>query len=341
MYKKIFLTTFSLLLLLSLSTESKALGITPPLLDYSLEKGQTVTGEAEVFNNDDFMSNYLFKVVNIDYEGDTADPVFDINEDPSPDTLASWITVSPVTATVNSMSKVKVEFTITIPEDTEAGTYTAILVVMQQPSREAGSNEVGVGKQLGLTFVITVKGGNLQDPSLKDFRLVNGIDFFGIKILNTLPADFKTRLSNEGNTYFLPQGKIIIRNINRTKVIKNLELNPYENRVLPHKTRLYSNQFLYDSDSYQKYVNSKGESLIDRMINYLKYITKNFAIRRYNAELSVDARVAAENPVVFSEQINFIVFPYKAVGFISISILLLFSLKMIRGRKKLRGSRLR
>lgn len=313
MYKKLLLPLILLSFLITTKINVQALGISPPLLDYSLEKGQTVSGEVEVFNNDDTLSNYKFKVVNIDYEGDTATPVFDVNETPESGTLASWIKVAPQEASVSSLSKTIVEFTITVPKNAEEGTHTAILVVMDDSRRESGGNEVGVGKQLGLTFVITVKGKNTQEPNLKDFKLVNGVEIFGVRLFNTLPAEFKTRLSNNGNTYFTPQGKVVIRNSGRTKLIKDLVLNPNENRVLPGKTRLYTNLFLMDEESYYNYINNKGAKPFTRLKNYLNYTVKNLTIGKYNAELSVDTRINQQEPVVYSQQTNFIVFPYKPI----------------------------
>jgi len=331
MKKHLFFTVLLCIFFAVLAVEkSFASAVSPTIYDYSLDPGQTIRSDFTVFNNDQNPADYYFRIVNIDYLDDTAEPVFDLDESPGEYTLASWIRRLSKDPSMQPMTKEQVYFEISVPEGTPAGTYTAVVFFVNDdtPAAEFNPANVGLGTNVGVLYIVTVQGDNTQIPEFVEFELNEGFNFLGYRIMNLPPATFETRLKNIGNTYFMPQGKVIVRDSGRNNIKSDMDLNPDSHRVLPGKIRLYTNPFLKDQSSYVSY---KRDSTI---INHLKYAFKNLSIGKYNAELSVDTRVTGDQQIVYSEQINFIIFPYKLITAIILLLILLFVLRKVLKRDR-------
>ncbi len=316
---------------------ANAIAISPPLGDYTIAPGSIINEKFITYNNEERSDIYEFIPVNVDYIGETSKPVYNLLEAPEKDTLASWIRVEPIIHAMDAKSSVEASFSIEVPKDARPGTHTAIIFVLSSAELKdiRSGAQVGIGRQIGMTIILNVEGEVTQEPKLAEFKLNNGFNFFGYKIMNMLPADFETRLSNSGNTYYIPQGTIVIRDSKRENVKTNLNLNPNNHRVFPGNTRLYTNHYIIDENSLNKYQNTDSTSIkgkLKKIINYIHYSAYNLTFGKYNAELSVDSRVNQEKQIVFGEQINFIVFPYKPIFFTILLITLYYTQK--RWRKK-------
>jgi|GEM_PF-3539508 len=316
--------------------QASALAVSPPEYDYNLIPGQTITGEFTVINNDSLSGNFVLKPINVTFEGEDALPKFDIFEIPAEGTIASWITITPNVISLSSKTLEKVSFKITVPYNAEVGTHVALLSISDNPNTadDGSPAQVGVGKLLGMSFIVNIPGAVTIDPSVNSYELTNSFDFMGMHFLELFTPEFKVRMQNNGNTYYLPSGTIVLRDSNKG-IVKDLRVNESMNRVLPNSLRAFKVAYAQNQDALNKY-NADPKNFA----NYLWYYLTNMAIGQYNADLSIDPRIKNQE-ISFSKQITFIVFPVKLAAIILLLIVLVAIIKILqsiaRSKKQVRG----
>ncbi len=321
----IFISLFSGIFL---NNKVSALVVSPPQYDLNLDPGQTISGSFDVFNNDDSPANLKIRAYNIEFEGETANPKIDFyDNNPDPNTIASWISMTPGSGLLGVNGKQTVNYTISVPNDAPVGTHIAVGGVRgldDIPEDAQQDVVVGIGKFIGMLFVVNVQGDNTQEPEFVSFDLVNSFNIFGLRFIDVYPAEFETRLKNNGNTYYMPRGTVVLRDSERTTVMSDMRLNNANNRVLPGKTRLYKNSYIQDPKSYDEYMKNPN------VFTVISYYLSNINIGVYNAEMSVDTHIKEGGPVVYNQQLNYVVFPFRLVLVIIMIIALILVLHRIR-----------
>jgi hypothetical protein len=326
--KLFFWVVFFTLLLLVLSGDTvNALVVSPPQYDVNLDPGQTISGSFEVYNNDDKPANLKIRAYNVEFVGETASPEIDFGDNPDQNTIASWISMTPETAYLDVDRKQTVNYTLSVPYDAPVGTHIALGGVREIERIDEDGQEdvnVGIGKFIGMLFVVNVQGDNTQEPEFVSFDLVNSFNFFGLRFLDVYPAEFETRLKNNGNTYYMPRGTVVLRDSERSSVMSDMRLNNSNHRVLPGKTRLYKNTYVQDPKSFDEYMKNPNA------LTAISYYLANMNVGVFNAEMSVDTHIKEGGPVVYNRQFNYIVFPFRLVLVVIMLIALILIIRKIR-----------
>jgi len=134
--------------------------------------------------------------------------------------IGNWVKISENDFALNGGETKEVILSLSVPNDSLAGSYTGILMVGSSPNPAKGT---AIGGRIGVHVLINVKG----DISGKGWLVSFKTPFIAEK--NPI---FKTEYENQGNIHYVPHGEIRIANL----FGKNLEtLNVEKHFVFPGK----------------------------------------------------------------------------------------------------------
>jgi hypothetical protein len=227
--KFLFIYLFSLVIAFNFATHSvHALTISPVKIEVAGDPGQTLRGEIELLNEQPQTKTFFSSFENFEPSGDSGTPRFVGNNDG----LATWVATSP-NLVVKSNEKIKIPFTISIPNDAEPGGYFAAIFWGEQDPKAQTGGEVAIGGKLGVLLLVRVNGDIVEEAGISDFVIVTGSN-----VVTRLPIQFAYKFTNGGGDRVVPLGDIGIRNIfGRTVMI--LPANENEGSVLPGSTRKF------------------------------------------------------------------------------------------------------
>lgn len=182
---------------------SKTLTITTEIKDFTA--GADESGEPQILD-DTALSNYSAK---------------------------SWVnTVKSFKLGANET--MEVDYTINVPSNaTPGGHYAALLFTFTNGEVEEGVGAVG---KIGPLLLINVTGNEIVSAKIAEFSINKGM------FASYEPAEFITRVQNDGNTHVKPTGAITITNA-FGKEVASLTVNEDSGNVLPGSVRKFVNEF--------------------------------------------------------------------------------------------------
>lgn len=213
---------------LSIVNGASALTVSPARVEITGDPGTTISGEIEIFNEQEGTRTFFSSFENFEPSGDSGAPYF-IG---AKDGLATWMQTEEKIELQSGEHK-KVPFTITIPKDTEPGGKFAAIFWGSQPVGAQGGGEVSIGGKIGVLVLLRVSGYVPEGGGLLDFTTKDNQRFF-----SSLPVTLSYRLNNTGGDRVVPIGEIKIKNSFRITTEK-LDANPSEGSVLPDSTRKF------------------------------------------------------------------------------------------------------
>ncbi len=209
-----------------------ALTVSPARIEITGDPGQTITGEIELFNEQQDARTFFSSFENFEPAGDSGAPRF-IGAD---DGLATWLATE-ANVTLGSGERKTIPFSITIPQNASPGGYFAAIFWGSQAPGSQGSGEVAIGGKIGILVLLRVSGDVTERGGLSDFTTNGNRKFFTM-----LPVVFVYRLNNAGGDRIVPQGELQIKNI--IGATHNLPVNKSEGSVLPNSTRKFEVSWL-------------------------------------------------------------------------------------------------
>lgn len=218
--------SFACVLLSSLYT-AQALTVSPARLEVTADPGVASSQEFTIVNEQDVDQVYYTSVENFEAQGESGTPNFSTKKEG----LSSWIQV-PESITIQKGEKIKVPFTITVPQGAEAGGHFAAIFLSTIPPAAAGG-EVSVGAKVGMLILLKVSGDIKEDAGVSSFFLKNEGRF-----VTALPVDFVYKFNNKGNDRVKPVGTTTISNMLGIAT-EEINANPTEGNVLPNSVRRY------------------------------------------------------------------------------------------------------
>lgn len=203
-----------------------ALTVSPARIEVTGDPGQSLTGEIELYNEQQEERTFFSSFENFEPAGDSGAPRF---IGASGD-LATWMQTQG-SITLAAGERRVVPYSITIPSGAQPGGYfAAIFWGTQQPSGQSG--EISIGGKIGILVLLRVSGDVAEEAGLADFAAQDGQKFF-----SSLPVTFTFRVNNAGGDRIVPKGEVRVKNIVGEPV--KLAFNEQQGSVLPGSTRKF------------------------------------------------------------------------------------------------------
>jgi len=206
-----------------------ALTVSPPRWEISGERGQTINGELELFNEEKEAKTFYSSFEAFEAAGETGAPRFF----PATEGLATWIK-APAQITLDPQERKVVPFSIQIPQNADPGGHFAAIFWGTSPSQTQEGGQVTIGAKVGVLVLLTVLGGEVKaGGGLLEFSTTDRQ-----KTFTYLPITFFYRFQNVDTNRIKPDGEIKIKNIfGMTSV--TLPANKREGNVLPNSIRKF------------------------------------------------------------------------------------------------------
>ena len=211
-----------------MATPVFALTVSPARFEITGDPGTTLSGEIEVFNEQEGTRTFFTSYENFEPSGDSGAPHF-IG---SKDGLATWIR-SDSKIILESGKRVVIPFSIAIPQNAEPGGHFAAIFFGSQAPGTQGGGEVSIGGKIGVLVLLRVSGEVAEGGGLLEFAVKDKQRFF-----STLPVAFAYRINNTGGDRVVPHGELTIKNTIRITSAKLLA-NENEGSVLPSSARKF------------------------------------------------------------------------------------------------------
>lgn len=279
---------------------AQALTVSPARAELTADPGEVISDSFLIINEQDAEQTYYTSVEKFESQGESGTPNFVASKDGLP----SWIQVTEK-VTLKKGERAKIPYTITVPQDAEAGgNFAAIFLSTVPPS--AGEGEVSVGAKVGMLVLLKITGGIKEDGGLLSFVLKEGK-----KVITSIPLDFVYRFGNKGNDRVKPEGNIVIKNMLGGEVAK-LDANKALGNVLPNSVRRFE----------VHYGDVVAPEISAPFFDHVKFQMNNFAFGMYTAtiNLSFGNQGKAEN------SLTYFVLPWQLVTVVGISIIVLILL---------------
>jgi hypothetical protein len=277
---------------------AQALTISPARAELTGDPGETIQGTFTLTNPLDTDQTYYTSVENFEAQGESGTPNFV----PGKDGLASWVKVAE-SITIKKGEKVKVPFTIEVPQGADAGGHFAAIFLSTQPPAVKGG-EVSVGAKVGMLMLVRVSGNIKEEGGIRSFLLKDGGH-----VVTALPVDFVYRFNNDGNDRAKPVGNITIRNTFGIKT-ETLNANAHEGNVLPGSIRRYE----------VRWGTEEALPASASFFSFVKYEMKNFALGLYFANLDLAFGSSGKT----DSTLYFFVLPWHLLIVIAIILALIF-----------------
>ncbi len=302
-FTKKILGLVALQLALSLGVAT-ALTISPAREELTGDRGESIAKTFLVINEQDTDQVLYTSVEAFDSQGESGTPNFT----PGTDGLPSWITITDK-VTIKKGERITIPYTVTIPQDADAGGhFAAVFLSTVPPSADGG--QVSVGAKVGMLILLKVTGDIKEEGGLSSFTIKEDK-----KVLSSIPVDFVYRFNNAGNDRVKPAGDIVIRNSIGMETAR-INANQNEGNVLPGSVRRFD----------VRYGEGEAPAVSAPFFDHVKYQMSNLAVGMYTADLELS--FGAEGKAGAS--VTYFMFPWQllsvVIGILLIVILLLIIL---------------
>lgn len=270
--------------------DSITLGVSPQILEITANPGESVKNAFRLTNAS--KENISIKTTPKNFTPRGEEGAVDLTEDKTSYSLAEWIDVNPKTVTIGPNKTEDFDVTISVPDNAEPGSHFGSVVFQTIPPEQEGSTAL-VSQEIAPVILVRVAGDTTESVEVEEFKSEFGF-YSNEKAINLI-----SRIKNDGNVHFKPNGRITIKNTFGSEVA-SLDLD--KRNVLPDSIRQITTEWL----------------------------TGGFKIGRYNATLSLSF---GDNEIRTAET-SFIIFPYQVILPIVIGVGLLVFV-FYKGRKRI------
>ncbi|MDB5166669.1 MAG: exported protein of unknown function [Candidatus Saccharibacteria bacterium] len=201
------------------------LTVSPPTFEFSANPGETVSNSIRVENITDQPLDVSVDVRNFSALGEEGQ--VNLTSEDNPYAMAAWVKVAPTKDTIAAKDSKTFEYTITVPSNAQPGGRFGSIVFKTTPQAVSEGSGVAVGQEVGALIFMKIAGDVHENASIVGFKTTQKLYEYG-------PVSFETRVKNDGNVQFKPQGTITIANM-FGKVVQTI---PVDSRnVLPGAVR--------------------------------------------------------------------------------------------------------
>ncbi len=212
---------------------SEKFTVTPTSNTIDLKPGETHEGYIMVSNPQDSKEDFDYSVEVSPYGVVGNDYKADLTTSSARTMLAQWVTIKNPTGTVKPNEKVRVEYTITVPEDAAGGGQYAALVVSKNSNTEVTDANIGVNNVFGIASVLYAKidgeinrSGDVLENSIPGFT-------------TNLPVASSVMLKNDGNVHEDADIYLSIKNVLNGETVypKDGQSGGITEEIMPGTTR--------------------------------------------------------------------------------------------------------
>jgi hypothetical protein len=220
--------------------------VSPAIEELEVPAGQKFSRTLDVVNTVDRTITFYPQVLNFHTDNQEGKPTFFSSQERySRFAASSWVSFSVESFTIEPNERLKVDYSIEVPDDALAGgRYGAILFSTEQPQLGEQDTEVGLVGLIGTLLMLTVPGQIQEQMVIEDFSAPS--------FLIRPPAEFSILMGNYGGTHVKPKGGITIKNwFNKNRDF--LEVNQTEASILPDSKRRFDSLMDFDWTAVGRY----------------------------------------------------------------------------------------
>jgi hypothetical protein len=189
------------------ASESQSISVTPPLFQFSVERGDIWQSTVRVVNNNSYPLTVFPEVVNFAPEGEDGKgrfvPVIHSEDRVS---LAEWIEIGSGPYVIPPEQSGEIPFFVEVPEDASPGGHFAtILISTEEPKSESGM-AILTAQTVASLFFVRVEGDIVESAGIREFSILP-------RSVELPEAEFSLRFENKGNVHLQPRGDILIYNM--------------------------------------------------------------------------------------------------------------------------------
>ncbi len=229
---------------------SESLTVSPPTVELNATPGQALKQKITLDNGANSPRTIKVVAQNFGAAGESGSP--ELTDDQGPYSLASWIKVSPETATIGPKESKEFEVSINIPANPPPGGRFGALVF--EPTANPGSPEeqVKVVSRVSSLLLLRLPGEieeNLSNVGFIASEKNAKTDKEGVPLKKTFfqsgPVTFHNRVKNDGNIQVKPDVEVTVYNIFGAKIgtVKPTAAG----NVLPASTRRFESEWKHNT----------------------------------------------------------------------------------------------
>lgn len=249
---------------------ASAMTISPPVMDFTLNPGDSVADVVQVYNDEDVPFKIVPELVNFYIKaGDEtsgAPEFYPADEVRNGYELAPWITLTGGDEIVGPRERISYPIAIKVPNDAQPGShFGGVQILAGAPGDDLSGGRIGINRGVTMLIFVRVNGDAHEDISVSRFSGDQGV-------YSHLPVDFHVRLDNAGNTHLRPTGDIFVKDMFGREVATILvNPGPQYKTILPGTSRRFDAEWI-------------KKRLADGTGEYWQQL-KNFGFGKYEATL--------------------------------------------------------
>lgn len=298
---------FVLFINLTMAGQTRAMMVSPVIYDVTIDPGAESIQEILLKNDSNSSAEYSLSSENFIPFGEEGNQMYLSDSDRSD--LASWFAWNADVIRVGAGESVRVPIHIRVPFNASAGGHYASVFI----SKKSGGSDlsrVGVSEEVGVLFLVRVRGEVLERLSVDSFLLQSSSHS------NRLPLHVDLRLQNEGSVHVRPEGNLVVRNLIGKRVAV-IPLNPTGKAVLPGSIRHFQ----------MDWKKTEGDSDACSFWNEVRMEWVNFAFGRYTFE--VEGVFGDMHQTFSSDRIIVWIIPWHLLTVVFGGVLALFAVMKI------------
>ncbi|MDP2789977.1 MAG: hypothetical protein Q8O51_02505 [bacterium] len=223
--------TLGLLAVLGSAATAKALTISPPSIEFTVQPGNQAEFIVKLYNEGTDKQELYIDATTFTSGPEEGIPVYDFAS-PKED-IATWVTLDAAPIILEPQGRKEVTIAINVPADAAPGGHYGVVAFSSKPPVAAGAEkpQVAISQGIGTLLLVRVEGDVIESATLASFLTAAKY--------NHLPATFTTVYQNTGNIHLKPTGTITITGMSK-KVAATLTINPNKTSTLPKSSRTYT-----------------------------------------------------------------------------------------------------
>lgn len=206
---------------------ASAITVGPVKLEYSLDPGATVSGKMYIKNEELETKTFYPSIERFTEQNGQKQFIKDGG------LVADWLKVVS-SARLEAGKDIEVPFTLTIPKNAPPGGQFAVVWWSTSPPTDTDTQQVSIQSRAGILVYLNISGEIVENTTITKFDTAGSKRFFGDSIV-----PFYLNISNAGNVYVKPVGKITISNIFGS-VKDTVTVNEKKYQILPNSFRVFS-----------------------------------------------------------------------------------------------------